>query len=201
MEEQVTSEAERRIENDVLATGQLFEVAEWERLIKYIVLKVKSHFQFRYCRSQCNDDDIEQEAWLALTKAYLNFDPDRGVTIRTYAYKYTYFELVKYIQRQMKKRMPQLPDDSNASTSGALMISGSRSETASPEVLAEDKDTAEFALSVLSEDERKLVMAHVVEEESFRQMELGHELTYGGLSKRYRKSMSKMQQALARENH
>lgn len=118
------------------------DILEYENLVWSIVSKYGGYF---------DKDDLYQVGMIALMNACQNFDDSKGVKFSTYAYKYIFGEVYKYVQESRSIRVSR------------DMIRLSRSIERGRDVLRQSlmREPSDFELSVFLEiDEEKIVEAN-----------------------------------------
>lgn len=103
-------------------------------------------------KATCSNQDLKQEAWLALLKAHNGFDPGRGVKFITYAYNYVYHELLKFIGKQTKLR-----GKLKLESPEILANVGIASPSMSGLTIVETNDTIDFVIGELTDHENTIV--------------------------------------------
>lgn len=118
------------------------DILEYENLVWSIVSKYGGYF---------DKDDLYQVGMIALMNACQNFDDSKGVKFSTYAYKYIFGEVYKYVQESRSIRVSR------------DMVRLSRSIERGRDVLRQSlmREPSDFELSVFLEiDEEKIVEAN-----------------------------------------
>lgn len=156
---------------------------EWQLIINKVVNTVCLHRPVRH-DAMASREDLEQQAWLALYGAGRRFDPTMGTKITTFAFSSIYRELCRFIDRANVKSMPQIEP---------MMVSGIAVTHTQC-----DTELTSMAMSTLSPMDQQIVMAHVGEGLTFREMGKRFNKNWTSVSKRYYRAMERLQYEGAR---
>lgn len=166
---------------------------EWKLIINKVVSLVCLHRPYRN-EALVSRDDLEQQAWVAVYRAGERFDPTRGTKFTTFAYASIYRELCRFIDSTNKKSVPCVE---STMVSGISALENVRVEDSFHEV-QEDAELVNMAMQTLSPHDQEIIMAHVSEGLTFREMGERFNVNWTGVSKRFYRAMEKLRYEGAR---
>lgn len=139
------------------------------------------------CTSTLDFDDLQQEAWLVLERARLNFDANKGIKFTTYAYQVIYRRLLHILRRESEfleetKHIP--PWEYNTSYEPNY------------------SDTLNVLLSKLQNtDDKNLIKDYYVHGKTFAILGAQHGITAQGVKVRLNKILEKLRHEISQDNY
>lgn len=128
---------------------------EWSPLLKNILRSIQSSPLSKFLKP--DPGDLYQEAWRALLKANLSFDPSRKTKLSTYAYSVVYKELNRYLYKLAEHR--------NKEQTSSTILTEPLSEVVDNTELT---DLIRFAIAGFSQHDINMLYAHYIDGKSVK---------------------------------
>lgn len=175
---------------------------QWDIYLKYIVRLAKTDLQHKgFPVQKFEDSELWQEAWTALSRAKEKFDPEKaaltGAKFSTYAHKFVFHEIRKYMFRQAQIAMMEHGHQDIASISVRDFVPDKDNNGIS---VVDRQDLLCHAMHILSDDEIQMLTLYYVDGLSYREIEEIMEISYTTVRNKMKGCLDKIKKRIKSED-